>query len=95
MPEVRCGVLRQELGHWLADDQFKSFLARFVLWMHWFIPLAHLAFQRWEEAAECRCDALAFGENPNGAKCFAQSILTLHESFCSSAIFQAPFGRNN
>ncbi len=95
VPEVRRGVLRHELGHWLAGDLLKSFLARLVLGIHWFNPLAHLAFQRWEEAAEWRCDVLAFGDNPDGVKCFAQSILTLYESSCSSAIFQAPFGRNN
>ena len=89
---VREGILRHELSHYRNRDLFLSFVYRIPLWIHWFNPLAWFAVQKTDEAIEWRCDAAAFGQMRNGAARFAESILTLHDSVPSIALYQRAFG---
>ena len=57
-------VLHHELSHLRRGDLWKSLLARLVLALHWFNPLAWISARRFDESAEWACDALMASERP-------------------------------
>ncbi|MGL6225517.1 MAG: M56 family metallopeptidase [Thermoguttaceae bacterium] len=81
LPESgKRGILRHELTHYLRHDVWKSFAVRLLGLPHWFNPMSHLAFHRFDEATEQLCDRSAFSEQEGGITEFAQILLLLHEN---------------
>jgi 5-hydroxyisourate hydrolase-like protein (transthyretin family) len=48
--------------------------------LHWFNPVAWLAFKKFGDAAEWRCDLEAYGGEPDGVAEFAESMLMLYKT---------------
>ncbi len=73
----RTAVLHHELCHLRRGDLWKSLIARFVVAIHWFNPLAWLAARRFDESAEWSCDALMANESPARVTRLASALLTV------------------
>lgn len=74
--DERIAVLHHELSHLRRGDLWKSLLARLVLILHWFNPLAWTSARRFEESAEWACDAMMAGEQPARVVHLANALLT-------------------
>lgn len=57
--EERLAVLRHELAHYERGDVWNSLAASLLTFLHWFNPLAWLAFSRAETCGEWLCDQCA------------------------------------
>ncbi|AMV16930.1 M56 family metallopeptidase [Planctomyces sp. SH-PL14] len=75
--EERKAVLHHELCHLRRGDLWASLVARAVVALHWFNPLAWYAASRFDEAAEWSCDALMAEESPVRAPRLAQALLAV------------------
>lgn len=73
--EERIAVLHHELSHLRRGDLWKSLLARLVLALHWFNPLAWISARRFDESAEWACDALMASERPARVAQLANALL--------------------
>ena len=73
--EERTAVLHHELSHLRRGDLWKSLLARLILALHWFNPLAWISARRFDESAEWACDALMAGECPVRVTQLANALL--------------------
>ncbi len=71
----RTAVLHHELCHLRRGDLWKALLARLVVGLHWFNPLAWLAVRRFDESAEWACDALMANEAPRRITPLANALL--------------------
>jgi beta-lactamase regulating signal transducer with metallopeptidase domain len=71
----RIAVLHHELCHLRRGDLWKSLLARLVVSLHWFNPLAWLAGRRYDECAEWSCDAMMAREAPCRLPPLAKALL--------------------
>lgn len=71
----RTAVLHHELCHLRRGDLWKALLARLVVNLHWFNPLAWLAARRFDESAEWSCDALMAREAPRRIAPLANALL--------------------
>ena len=74
-PDERAAVLHHELSHLRRGDLWKSMLARFILALHWFNPLAWISARRFDESAEWACDALMASERPARVTHLANALL--------------------
>lgn len=75
--EERKAVLHHELCHLRRGDLWISLIARSIVALHWFNPLAWYAARRFDEAAEWSCDALMANESPARAPRLAQALLSV------------------
>jgi beta-lactamase regulating signal transducer with metallopeptidase domain len=73
--EERVAVLHHELSHLRRGDLWKSMLARFILVLHWFNPLAWISTRRFDESAEWACDSLMATEHPARVTQLANALL--------------------
>lgn len=73
--DERIAVLHHELSHLRRGDLWKSLLARLVLALHWFNPLAWISARRFDESAEWACDALMASERPARVTQLANALL--------------------
>ncbi|MBC7966121.1 MAG: M56 family metallopeptidase, partial [Fuerstia sp.] len=73
--DERTAVLHHELSHLRRGDLWKSMLARLVLALHWFNPLAWVSARRFDESAEWACDALMASERPARVTQLANALL--------------------
>jgi len=92
---VRDGILRHELAHYRNGDLYVSTLARLLVLVHWFNPMAWLAVRKLEEATEWICDAAAFGDNEQGELHFAESMLAIHQATPMFLYNRPSFGNGN
>ncbi len=67
-------ILRHELSHYQRGDIWTVLVARCVMVLHWFNPLAWWATARFEAQAEYLCDAVAAGDDPTT---FAETLIRL------------------
>ena len=74
-PAERLGILRHELAHFERNDLFKSLVARCVVVLHWFNPVAWWAQRKFDAAGEWACDDFAGGRE--GRVEFAKVLLEL------------------
>ncbi|MDR3234465.1 MAG: polysaccharide biosynthesis/export family protein [Planctomycetaceae bacterium] len=91
-PETREAVLRHELAHFRNGDIRRSFLARMLVFVHWFNPLAWFSLKKLDEASESLCDLEAFGSLSGGTLRFAESMLALYETSPSVFVHRYAFG---
>lgn len=77
---VRLGILKHELSHYRHHDLWTSTLLRLIPVLHWFNPVAHYAARKFDEAAEWRCDAEAFGTGENAVGDFAETMLLFRDT---------------
>ena len=75
-PSERIAVLHHELCHLRRGDIWKSLVARLVVALHWFNPLAWLSARKFEESAEWACDAMVAHEKPRRVTQLANALLT-------------------
>lgn len=73
--DERTAVLHHELSHLRRGDLWKSMLARLILALHWFNPLAWVSARRFDESAEWACDALMASERPARVTQLANALL--------------------
>jgi len=73
--DERIAVLHHELSHLRRGDLWKSLLARVILALHWFNPLAWISARRFDESAEWACDALMASERPARVTQLANALL--------------------
>ncbi len=92
---VRLGILKHELSHYRHGDLFKSFVLRTITLLHWFNPVAHHAVRKFDEAAEWRCDAEAFGANEDATSDFAETMLLFRDTTPVVAVYRTAFCGNN
>jgi beta-lactamase regulating signal transducer with metallopeptidase domain len=71
----RSAVLHHELSHLRRGDLWSSLIARVILILHWFNPMAWRAARRFDEAAEWSCDALMAREQPARVTQLANALL--------------------
>ena len=71
----RVAVLHHELCHLRRGDLWKAALARLVVAVHWFNPLAWFSARRFDESAEWSCDALLAIESPARVTPLANALL--------------------
>lgn len=71
----RTAVLHHELCHLRRGDLWMALLARLVVNLHWFNPLAWFAARRFDESAEWSCDALMAREAPRRITPLANALL--------------------
>lgn len=90
--ELRRGVMRHELAHFLHGDLWKTLFARLVVLLHWFNPFAYLAVRRFEEAIEWSADSFSYGTEEKGLEQFAAAMLTLHETTPQNYRYRVAFG---
>lgn len=75
----RAAVLHHELCHLRRGDLWKSLIARLVVAIHWFNPIAWLSAKRFDESAEWSCDAQMAHESPGRVTRLASALLTVSE----------------
>ncbi len=92
-PELREGVLRHELGHYLHGDTIFSPLMYFLASLQWFNPFAWLVLRRYDEATEWHVDQFAYGERPSGSSELAETFLAIHRSTESLGLYLNGFSR--
>jgi len=92
---VRIGILKHEISHYRHNDLWKSLALRTVALLHWFNPMAHYAVRKFDEAAEWRCDADAFGGAENAESAFAETMLLFRDTMPVAAVCRAAFCANN
>jgi len=92
---VRIGILKHEISHYRHNDLWKSLALRAVALLHWFNPMAHYAVRKFEEAAEWRCDADAFGSAEDAESAFAETMLLFRDTMPAAAAYRAAFSANN
>ena len=73
--DERIAVLHHELSHLRRGDLWTSLLARVILALHWFNPLAWISARRFDESAEWACDALMASERPVRVTQLANALL--------------------
>lgn len=73
--DERAAVLHHELSHLRRGDLWKSMLARLIMALHWFNPLAWISARRFDESAEWACDALMASERPARVTQLANALL--------------------
>ncbi len=78
--DVRLGILKHELSHARHRDGVKSLLFTALASVQWFNPAAWWALKKFNEAAEWRCDAEAYGNGDDSVVRFAESMLLLHRT---------------
>ena len=67
-PELRGLILRHEKAHIKRRDPLAKTLAYGILCLHWFNPLAWLAFCQYERCMESACDEAAIRGQSEGVK---------------------------
>ena len=92
---VRLGILKHELSHYRRHDLWKSLALRTLALLHWFNPMAHYAVRKFDEAAEWRCDADAFGGAENAESVFAETMLLFRDTVPVAAVCRTAFRGNN
>jgi len=92
---VRLGILKHEISHYLHCDLLKSLALWAIALLHWFNPMAHYAIKRFDEAAEWRCDADAFGSAANTESDFAETMLLFRDIVPVAAVRHTRFCGNN
>ncbi len=92
---VRLGILKHELSHYLHRDLLKSLCLRVIALVHWFNPVAHFAVRKFDEAAEWRCDADAYGTSEHGTAEFAETLLLFRDTTPVAAVCRTAFCGNN
>lgn len=90
--DLRSGMMRHELAHFLYGDLWKTLFARLVVLLHWFNPAARLAARRFEEALEWSADSFSYGSDEKGIEQFAAAMLTLHETTPENYRYRVAFG---
>ena len=93
--DLRIGVLRHELAHYVRGDIWKILFAQFVVLLHWFNPLSHFAARRFEEAIEWSVDSDTYGREADGVEHFAAAMLVLHDTVPQTYRYCPAFGRND
>ena len=73
--DERVAVMHHELSHLRRGDLWKSMLARLILALHWFNPVAWISARRFDESAEWACDALMASERPARVTQLANALL--------------------
>jgi beta-lactamase regulating signal transducer with metallopeptidase domain len=69
-------ALAHELAHHRRGDLLVNWLALIVLSLHWFNPIAHLAYRRFRSDQEMACDATVLATAPAGqAEAYGCAIL--------------------
>jgi len=92
---VRLGILKHELSHYRHHDLAKSLALRVVTLLHWFNPMSHYAVRKFDEAAEWRCDAEAFGASTCAESDFAETMLLFRDTTPVVAVCRSAFCGNN
>ncbi|MGL6225298.1 MAG: M56 family metallopeptidase [Thermoguttaceae bacterium] len=94
-PEQRIGVLRHELAHFLNRDFLFLVIARLLVFAQWYNPIVWFAFRKMEEATEWNCDDFAYKNRENGLKELIETLLSVHDSTESLALYLSSFARIN
>lgn len=75
----RRAILNHELTHILRLDLWKITLARILVSVQWFNPLAWLALKKFVVAIELACDEQAKGESPQQQLDYSRALLAMVE----------------
>ncbi|MGL6196738.1 MAG: M56 family metallopeptidase, partial [Thermoguttaceae bacterium] len=84
-PEIRRGILQHELAHYENRDLLRIAVARFIVYLHWFNPVAWRVLRKLEETTEWLCDLAGFGTT-DGTLHFAETMVAVHETTPSIVI---------
>ncbi len=91
--ELKIGVLRHELAHYLHGDTALSPLVYFLAVVQWFNPLAWPALRRYDTATEWYCDEFAYGDGACGSVVLAETFLTIHRSSETLGLYLNTFSK--
>ena len=75
--EQRRGVMLHELAHLQRGDIWRQLIARGIVVLHWFNPLAWWAMRQYEMATECACDQRVSQQGRKAAAGFASALVQL------------------
>lgn len=78
--DERIAVLHHELCHLRRGDLWKGLLARIVVALHWFNPVAWASARRFDESAEWACDSRMASESPSRTTLLANALLTASQA---------------
>ncbi|QDT43642.1 BlaR1 peptidase M56 [Gimesia alba] len=73
----RLAILHHELAHLWHGDIWKGFLARLVVCLHWFNPLAWWTLNKLDECAELLCDDEVLNNNPDAIADYARALFRI------------------
>lgn len=73
----RLAILHHELAHLRHGDIWKGFLARLVVCLHWFNPLAWWTLNKLDECAELICDDEVLYNNPDAVADYARALFRI------------------
>lgn len=73
----RLAILDHELAHLRHGDTWKGLLARLVVCLHWFNPLALWTLKQLDECAELLCDDEVLSNNPDAVTDYARALFRI------------------
>jgi beta-lactamase regulating signal transducer with metallopeptidase domain len=93
-PSQQAMVLAHEMAHFARRDHWSRWLELVVLGLYWWFPVAWWAQRQLHHAAEQCCDAWVVWLFPDGARCYARSLLQTID-FLSRAPHVLPVGASS
>ncbi len=93
-PSQQAMVVAHEMAHFARRDHWLRWLEVLVLGIYWWFPVAWWARRQLHQVAEQCCDAWVVWLFPNGARCYARSLLETID-FLTAAQVRLPLGASS